>query len=86
MWLGSGVAVAAVEASSSSSDSTPSLGTSICCRCGPKNTHTHTEGKENTAGEVPASEDAADFVKWTLALLANFGLGIVTRIQWQLSE
>ena len=49
-------------------------------------THTHTEGKENTAGEVPASEDAADFVKWTLALLANFGLGIVTRIQWQLSE
>ena len=24
-------------------------------------THTHTEGKENTAGEVPASEDATDF-------------------------
>ena len=36
MCLGSGVAVAAVYASSSSSDSTPSLGTPICCRYGPK--------------------------------------------------
>ena len=30
------VAVAVVQAGSSSSDSTPSLGTSICCRCSPK--------------------------------------------------
>ena len=32
--LGSGIAVAVVEASSCSADSTPSLGTSICRRCG----------------------------------------------------
>ena len=38
MWLGSGVAVAVVKAGSYSSDSTPSLGTSICCECGPKKT------------------------------------------------
>ena len=34
MWLGSYVAVAV--AGSYSSDMTPSLGTSICCKCGPK--------------------------------------------------
>ena len=36
MQLGSGVAVAVVYAGSYSSDSTPSLGTSICHRCSPK--------------------------------------------------
>ena len=36
MWLGSGVAVAMVWAGSCSSDSTPSLGTSICHWCSPK--------------------------------------------------
>ena len=35
-WLGSRVAVAGVYTSSCSSDSTPSLGTSMCCRCDPK--------------------------------------------------
>ena len=39
IWLGSGVAVAVAvavaAASSCSSDSTPSLGTSMCCRIGP---------------------------------------------------
>ena len=35
-WLGSCVAVAVVWAGSCSSDSTPSLGTSICRGCGPK--------------------------------------------------
>ena len=34
MQLGSGIAVAVVQASSSSSNLTPSLGTSVCCRCG----------------------------------------------------
>ena len=34
MRLGSSVAV--VQAGSCSSDSTPSLGTSICCGCGPE--------------------------------------------------
>ena len=38
-WLGSGIAVAV--AGSCSSDSTPSLGTSICCRCGPKKQKTN---------------------------------------------
>ena len=32
-------AVAVAQASNYSSDSTPSLGTSICHRCGPKNTY-----------------------------------------------
>ena len=36
MRLGSHVAVAVAWAGSCSSDSTPSLGTSICLRCGPK--------------------------------------------------
>jgi len=36
MRLGSSVAVAVVQAGSCSSDSTPSLGTSICCGCGPE--------------------------------------------------
>ena len=35
-WLGSCISVAVVEDSSCSSDLTPSLGTSICCKCGPK--------------------------------------------------
>ena len=35
-WLGSGVAMAVAVAGSCSSDLTPSLGTSICPRCGPK--------------------------------------------------
>ena len=35
-WLGSRVAVAVAQAGSCSSHSTPSLGTSICHRCGPK--------------------------------------------------
>ena len=38
MQLGSHVAVAVVLACSCRSDLTPSLGTSICCRCGPKKT------------------------------------------------
>ena len=36
MQLGSHVAVALAEAGGYSSDLTPSLGTSICCRCGPR--------------------------------------------------
>ena len=36
MWLGSGFAVAMVQAGSCSSNEIPSLGTSICCRCGPE--------------------------------------------------
>ena len=36
MWLRSGIAVAVVQASSCSSDLTPSLGTSLYCRCSPK--------------------------------------------------
>ena len=36
MWLGSGIAVAVVQASSCGSGWTPSLGTSMCRRCGPR--------------------------------------------------
>ena len=38
MWLGSGIAVSVAWAGSHSSDWTPSLGTSICHRHGPKKT------------------------------------------------
>ena len=38
-WFRSYVAVAIAQASSYSSDLTPSLGTSICHRCGPKKTN-----------------------------------------------
>ena len=40
MRLGSLVAVAVVQAGSCSSDLNPSLGTSMCHRCGPKKTKT----------------------------------------------
>ena len=46
MWLGSHVAVAVVEAGSHSLDLTPSLGTSICCRCGPIKTTTTKKKRE----------------------------------------
>ena len=36
MQLGSGIVVAVAVAGSCSSDSTPRLGTSICCGCSPK--------------------------------------------------
>ena len=48
LWLRSGVAVAVVQPSSCSSDLTPSLGTSICCRFGPKKKKTkHNKTKQN---------------------------------------
>ena len=37
-WLRSGVAMAVVWTGNCSSDLTPSLGTLMCCRCGPKKT------------------------------------------------
>ena len=37
-WLGSGVVVALAQAGSNSSNLTPSLGPSVCHRCGPKKT------------------------------------------------
>ena len=44
-WLGSGVAVVVVKASSCSSSLIPSPGTSICCRCGPKKKKREREDK-----------------------------------------
>ena len=43
MQLGSGIAVAVVQAGSYSSSLTPSLGTSICCGCVPKKTKNKTK-------------------------------------------
>ena len=45
-WLGSGVAVDVVQADGYSSHSTPSLGTSICCKYGPKKTHIPKKSKQ----------------------------------------
>ena len=55
MRLRSDVAVAVVQASSYSSDSTPSLGTSICCRCGPKKTKRPKKKKKVTKKNLPYS-------------------------------
>ena len=53
MWLRSGVAVAVVKAGSCSSSLTPSLGTSICCRCGLKKKQPKdTENKRQPAWRV----------------------------------
>ena len=38
MWLGSCAAMTVLQASGYSPNLTPSLGTSICCTCGPKKT------------------------------------------------
>ena len=46
-WLGSRVAVALAKASSCSSDLTPSLGTSICCGCGPRKDRKRKEKKRD---------------------------------------
>ena len=46
-WLGSGVAVAVVQAGSCSSDWTPSLGNSLCHGCGPEKTKSKKK-KSNT--------------------------------------
>ena len=45
IWLGSLVAVAVAQAGSYSSDSTPSLGTSICHMCGPKKQKQKNKGR-----------------------------------------
>ena len=44
MPLRSGIAKAVVQAGSCSSDLTPSLGTAICCRYGPKKTKKKKKG------------------------------------------
>ena len=46
-WLRSGVAAAVAQAGSDSSDLTPSLGTSMCSRCGPKKTKKKIKNKKN---------------------------------------
>ena len=51
MWLVSGVAMAVAQHSGCSSDSTPSLGTSTCCGCGPKKTKK--KKKKNGSQGVP---------------------------------
>ena len=45
MRLGSRVAVALAEAGGYSSDSTPRLGTSICCGSGPRNSNNNNDKK-----------------------------------------
>ena len=47
--LGSGVAVAVTLAGGCSSDSTPSLGTSICHRCGPKKRKQNKQTNKNVS-------------------------------------
>ena len=58
MGLGSGVAAAVVQAGGCSSNSTPSLGTSLCQGCGPKKTgEKQTKKKEPEGGERKRKPD-----------------------------
>ena len=52
LWLGSVIAVAVTQDSSCSSDSTPSLGTSICLRGSPKNHKRERERKKCLHGTL----------------------------------
>jgi len=52
MWLRSIVAMAVVQASSCSSDLTPSLGTSICHRCSHKKEKKEKKKKERSYGSI----------------------------------
>ena len=65
-WLGSCIAVALVEAGSCNSDLTPSLGTSRCCRCGPK----RKRRKEKLFIENPQLEMSLPSSAWASALPA----------------
>ena len=58
-WLGSCVTMAVVWAGGCSSDLTPSLGSSICHRCGPKNqTKTKQKNQTNSRGRSSHSGSA----------------------------
>ena len=61
-WLRSGVAVAVVEAGNCNSDSTPSLGTSICHRCGPEKTKQKTKNKTPNGQKNLSVFEIASFV------------------------
>ena len=60
-WLGSGIAVAVVQAGSYNANSTPSLGTSMCCTCSPKKTQKIKQDKKTT--KFPGSWFTASIVK-----------------------
>ena len=59
-WLGPCIAAAVVQASSCSSNSTPSLGTSMRCTCGPKKQKRkkETKGVETTTPQIPQQHPA----------------------------
>ena len=52
MWLGSHMAVAVVQTSSCSSNSTTSLGTSICCRYSSKKTKIKLKNKIHASPNI----------------------------------
>ena len=70
MWLRFHIAVAVVQASSYSSDSTPSLGISVCRRCGPKK---QSKKKGNCPSQFPTWlpwEPTIDVISWHLSKMA----------------
>ena len=72
MQLGSHVTVAVVEASSCSSNSTPSLETSICLGCGPKKK----EGKKKKKSKMTTQRKAENIFK----SYTDIGLGFFVRL------
>ena len=76
MQLGSGIAVAVVQASSYSSELSPSLGTSMCCRCSPiKTKKKKTFWKRHLQAQMVLPANSAKHlrnnIKSTQALLEN---------------
>ena len=70
--LGSGIAVALVQAGSCSSDQTSSLGTSTYCRCGSKKTKTHTH--THKISHAPHSQPFCySVVTWVVIVCTVFG-------------
>ena len=56
MWLGTGVDVAVVQANGYGSDSTPSLGTSICHGCIPKKIKQTKKQKKNLSALIDSGD------------------------------
>lgn len=71
MWLRSWIAMAVAEVGSCSSDSTPSLGTSMWYGCGPKNQHKEEGGEGEGEEEEDGGEEEAVRVGFILCSITH---------------
>ena len=76
MWLRSRTAVAMVQARSWSSDSTSSLGTSICCGCSPKKQKQKKKIKKGMKMSCSSHEETSSLgQEWERVVLGYISLG-----------